>query len=90
MDTAEFEGEVPCSFILVARCRQCWIVCLFVINITQTVMNGLADTRVNHTGVLAVGNYLGSSLAVGILTFVLNLLYGFNYVKINIRSHFIT
>ena len=44
----------------------------------------LADTRVNHTGVLAVGNYLGSSLAVGIFTFVVNSLYGFNYVKINL------
>ena len=44
----------------------------------------LADTRVNHTGVLAVGNYLGLSLAVGILTFVLNSLYGFNYAKINL------
>ena len=50
----------------------------------------LADTRVNHTGVLAVSNYLGSSLAAGILTFVLNSLYGFNYAKINICSHFIT
>ena len=49
----------------------------------------LADTRVNHTGVLAVSNYLGSSLAAGILTFVLNSLYGFNYAKINICSHFI-
>ena len=44
----------------------------------------LADTRVNHTGVLAVGNYLGFSLAVGIFTFVVNSLYGFNYVKINL------
>ena len=44
----------------------------------------LADTRVNHKGVLAVSNYLGSSLAAGILTFVLNSLYGFNYAKINI------
>ena len=42
----------------------------------------LADTRVNHTGVLAVGTYLGFSLAVGIFTFVVNSLYGFNYVKI--------
>ena len=50
----------------------------------------LTDTRVNHTGVLAVSNYLGSSLAAGILTFVLNSLYGFNYAKINICSHFIT
>ena len=44
----------------------------------------------NHTGVLAVSNYLGSSLAAGILTFVLNTLYGFNYANINICSHFIT
>ena len=44
----------------------------------------LADTRVNHTGVLAVGNYLGFSLAVGIFTFVVNSLHGFNYVKINL------
>ena len=44
----------------------------------------LADTRVNHTGVLAVGTYLGFSLAVGIFTFVVNSLYGFNYVKINL------
>ena len=50
----------------------------------------LADTRVNHTGVLAVSNYLGSSLAAGSLTFVLNSLYGFNYAKINICFHFIT
>ena len=50
----------------------------------------LADTRVNHTGVLAVSNYLGSSVAAAILTFVLNSLYGFNYEKINICSHFIT
>ena len=33
---------------------------------------------------------LGSSLAAGILTFVFNSLYGFNYAKINICSHFIT
>ena len=44
----------------------------------------LADTHVNHTGDLAVGNYLGFSLAVGIFTFVVNSLYGFNYVKINL------
>ena len=44
----------------------------------------LADTRVNHTGVLAVGNYSGSSLVVGIFTFVVNSLYGFNYAKINL------
>ena len=50
----------------------------------------LADTRVNHTGVLAVSNYLGSSVAAAILTFVLNSLYGFNCEKINICSHFIT
>ena len=50
----------------------------------------LADTRVNHTGVLAVSNYLGSSLTAGIFTFVLNSLYGFNYAQINICSHFIT
>ena len=41
----------------------------------------LADTRENHTGVLAVSNYLGSSLVAGILTFVLSSLYGFNYAK---------
>ena len=35
-------------------------------------------------GVLAVGNYLGSALAVGILTFILNSLYGLNYAKINL------
>ena len=33
---------------------------------TKVTLYVLADTRVNHTGVLAVGNYLGSSLAVGI------------------------
>ena len=44
----------------------------------------LADTRVNHTSVLAVGNYLGSSLAIGILTFIVNSLYGFNYAKIKL------
>ena len=44
----------------------------------------LADTRVNHTGVLAVGNYSGSSLVVLIFTFVVNSLYGFNYAKINL------
>ena len=43
----------------------------------------LAGTRVNHTGVLAVRNHLSSSLAVGILTFVLNSLHEFNYAKIN-------
>ena len=41
----------------------------------------LADTRVKHTGVLAVGNYLGSFLAVGILTFILISLHGFKYAK---------
>ena len=40
----------------------------------------------NHTGVLAVGTYLGFSLAVGIFTFVVNSLYGFNYVKINLKG----
>ena len=50
--------------------------------------NVLADTRVNHTGALAVSNYLGSSLPAEILTFVLNSLYGLS--KINICSHFIT
>ena len=44
----------------------------------------LAGTRVNHTGVLAVGNHLSSSLAVGILTFVLNSSHGFSYAKINL------
>ena len=44
----------------------------------------------NHTGVLAVSNYLGSSAAAAILTFVLKSLYGFNYEKLNICSHFIT
>ena len=52
--------------------------------------SALADTRVNHTGLLAVSNYLGSAVAAAILTFVLNSLYGFNYEKINICSHFIT
>ena len=41
----------------------------------------LAGTRVNHTGVLAVSNYLGSSFIVGILEFLLISLYGFNYAK---------
>ena len=41
----------------------------------------LADTCVKHTGVLAVGNYLGSFLAVGILTFILISLHGFKYAK---------
>ena len=39
----------------------------------------LAGTRVNHSGVLAVSNYLGSSFVVGILEFILTSLYGFNY-----------
>ena len=43
----------------------CNTVCILILYI-------LADTRVNHTGVLVVGNYLGSSLAVGILTFIVN------------------
>ena len=34
----------------------------------------------NHTGVLAVSNYLGSSFVVGILEFFISL-YGFNYAK---------
>ena len=50
----------------------------------KTLLYLLADTRVNHTGVLAVGNYLRSSLAVGILTFTVNSLNGFNYAKINL------
>ena len=40
----------------------------------------LADTHVNHTGVLAGGNYLGSSLAVVLLTFVLSSLYGYQAI----------
>ena len=43
----------------------------------------IAGIRVNHTGVLAVGNHLSSSLAVGTLTFILNSLHGFNYAKLN-------
>ena len=35
----------------------------------------------NHMGVLAVSNYLGSSFVVGILEFFLISLYGFNYAK---------
>ena len=68
--------------------------CSYRLTCLKTMGNNLlellADTRVNHTGVLTVSNYLGSSLAAGILTFVLNSLYGFNYAKINICSHFIT
>ena len=37
-------------------------------------------------GVLVVGNYLGLSLAVGILTFVLNSLHGVNYAKTNLET----
>ena len=68
----------------------CLFVCLEALKehrppwLRQIITQILADTRVNHTGVLAVGNYLGFSLAVGIFTFVVNSLYGFNYVKINL------
>ena len=42
------------------------MLCLFIIL--------LAGTRVNHTGVLAVDSYSDSSLAAGILTFILSFL----------------
>ena len=35
----------------------------------------------NHTGVLTVSNYLGSSFVVGILEFFSYFLYGFNCAK---------
>ena len=35
----------------------------------------------NHMGVLAVSNYLGSSFIVRILEFFIISLYGFNYAK---------
>ena len=39
----------------------------------------LAGTRVNHTGVLAVDSYSDSSLAAGILTFII--LFLISYVN---------
>ena len=91
------DSEISFNSVILTYCKSLiFSVPLYLANLTFSLifknakLKRLADTRVNHTGVLAVSNYLGSSVAAAILTFVLNSLYGFNYEKINICSHFIT